>query len=561
MSGEPSDDTQYARWISQEDVLPFLQLDLGGSHIVLYASLPHVYLHAILVPEFQPTDDLIGEMLDWNFNACDAWSLTISSDDVSIRKPLGDVRSALVRCGEKILFIRSSDVCAGGKPYVEMSQKLTHVLDLHHVPERRGWCKLDDAGDITDIVKVFPLSGLQGNESGTVVLMERNAIEEYMAVAGFCLLRTFDFTRYRATDFWGWQDADNRSALGDGKSIFGTLTKSGNQASYSRGIQIGTPRSSKREYIDRFWKHANAGEEKQYATFVAYDWKNKRVADISCAPSALANYFTQSDLPYEVTPAFFKPDVLLKYKSNSDKYEITDRTISCRGSWSLTTFDINSAGQVHTYLIYLGRLPYEEQLHWKQFNEEPKAGLSPRAITTDFDGEFYEEYDPLPSLKHRMDKLHRRNVDWWKLRDERLLSKLNYPFTESRDEWADELMNLDKFIIEGLEERWLRRRAKELGRDPDDRLRGLKLVEQCLIGLGFEEDHAAKILSPLHDVHNLRSQTKGHASGSTAVDCARKAIADFGSLRSHFRHLCTECDESLQIIIRAFDSVSGPVDA
>ena len=109
---------------------------------------------------------------------------------------------------------------------------------------------------------------------------------------------------------------------------------------------------------------------------IAHDWKNKVVKEISSAPGATANYFTQSDLPFELSPAFFRPEVLSKYKADSEKYQLHERTISCRGTWSLQSYDINEAGQVHTYLVYLRHLPYEEQLHWKAHNEAPKGTIS-----------------------------------------------------------------------------------------------------------------------------------------------------------------------------------------
>ena len=90
---------------------------------------------------------------------------------------------------------------------------------------------------------------------------------------------------------------------------------------------------------------------RQYAAFTAVDWKNNVICEISCAPGATSNYFTRSDLPFEMSPVFFRPEVLLKYKADSDKYRLAGRSISCRGGWSLQTYDINDAGQVHTYLV------------------------------------------------------------------------------------------------------------------------------------------------------------------------------------------------------------------
>jgi hypothetical protein len=256
-------------------------------------------------------------------------------------------------------------------------------------------------------------------------------------------------------------------------------------------------------------------------------------------------------LPFEVTPAFFRPEVLAKYKSDRAKYKLDSRSVGCRGAWHLETFDINAAGQVHTYLIYLSGLPYDEQLHWKQFNEYPKAPLSDRAIKTDFEGRWSEEYDSLPSLKRKLDTLHSESVDWWKLRDPEAPSKVHYPYTDSKDEWAEEILNLDQLLVEGLEEKWLRRKAKELGCNPDSRLRALKLIEVILVAVDFESEHARDIMSPFHAVHNLRSILKGHTAGSEAEKVRKETLVAFGSFKKHFEKLCTDCDESIDIVANA----------
>ena len=98
----------------------------------------------------------------------------------------------------------------------------------------------------------------------------------------------------------------------------------------------------------------------------------------------------------------------------------------------------------------------------------------------------------------------------------------------------------------------MRKKAKELGRNPDTKLRELKLTEECLVAVGFEDDHAHQLMSPFHDVHNLRSILKGHASGSEAKKIRKQALQQFGSFRRHFEHLCAECDDSLETIIEAF---------
>ena len=91
-------------------------------------------------------------------------------------------------------------------------------------------------------------------------------------------------------------------------------------------------------------------------------------------------------MPFELSPAFFRPEVLLKYKADRDKYTVDEvrQFISCRGAWGLESHDVNDSGQVHAYLCYLRHLPYQEQLHWKSHNEEPKGTISKRAFENDF---------------------------------------------------------------------------------------------------------------------------------------------------------------------------------
>jgi hypothetical protein len=418
--------------------------------------------------------------------------------------------------------------------------------------ERNAWCRLDQHGDVEEIVKVIKLENLPEGETGTIVTMNKNLLGEFTSLTNLLLCRMYDFTRYKRGSFSGWGNSKSPIRVGNSSNIFSDLVVYEGYGSYSRGIQVNNINIPKEEIINKVWGRPSSEKSKQYASFIALDWKNNRIAEISCSPSSLANYFTQSDLPFELTPAFFRPEVLLKYKSDRDKYQLEDRSISCRGTWYLETFDINEAGQIHTYLGYLNRLPYEEQLHWKQYNEKPKASLSKRAYATDFEGRWIDGYDALYSLKNKLRQSHKAGVSWWTLRSEATLERVLYPFTLSHDEWADEILNLDQLVIEGFEEKWLQRKARELGRNPDVKLRALKSLEECLIGVGFEEDHAHDLMSPFHDVHNLRSIIKGHASGREATEVRKKALQEFGSFRQHFTDLCARCDESFGVIMEAF---------
>lgn len=200
----------------------------------------------------------------------------------------------------------------------------------------------------------------------------------------------------------------------------------------------------------------------------------------------------------------------------------------------------------------MNSLPYSEQLHWKQYNESPKADLPKRTIETDFFGRWPDVEDPLISLRTFLRKLSKLDIGWWTLKGDNCLENMNYPYTTSTDEWEEEILNLDQVIIEGFNEKWLRKKTAELGILTDPSYRSLKLIEELLKGFGYEEDHAENIMSPFREIHNLRSKLKGHTSGKEAALLRKNALLKYGSYYQHYKNLVFQCIESLEILIDAF---------
>jgi hypothetical protein len=545
--------SRFDEWLNQTDAFAFLRENLSDREFVLYVGHRYTYIYAIAVQvkSLDPLDP--DDIMRWSANPTSSWSIASSFGDagrVWIEPPLADAGSKVLATGEQLIFSRSFEGRQEHRRYVELLQKLSHLFDLHYVPERNAYCKYDKRGDIEDIVRIICVPG-EGDRFGwTVVTIDRAALDTYLALTDAAIIRVFDFTRPHPDNFHGWNGEREEKRVDVGDLHYRACVDDEN-GSYSRGFQVVRSKETKEKAYKRMWS-SDEEAAKQYASFIADDWKNKAVGEISCDPRCLSNYFTKSDKPFEVTPAFFRPDVLLKYKKDPEKYILEDRSITARNYWHLKTYDTNEAGQVHTYLIYLSHLPYEEQLYWKSFNEAPKAAISRRAYATDFQGEVYDQYDPLSSLRYALREFNSKNVPWWKLRSGQLIEQVHYPATKSSEEWADELMALDKLLVEGFEEKWLRSRATELGRSPEIRLRSLKLVEECLVGLNFEEERARQITAPLHEVHNYRSQLKGHATGGEASKIRAAVLSRHGTYRKHFETLCATCDESIRAIGEAF---------
>lgn len=548
----PSDREAFERWLGLEDAIAFLRESIKDDEFVVYACTKYTFLHAVVAPSASVDPPNVEDLLRWNHNPFSSWGIAVSFPEtvsISITPPMHCAGAETLEGGEQLLFARTFDGRIGNKTYYEVFQKFTHVFDLHYIEARKAYCRLDKYGDIEDVVRIVEIPGRGTSLGETIVTFNRTLLDEYLVLTDSKIVRMFDFTRYRFSDFSGWSGSHDSQFTEDPNLFYRCHIEPGH-ASYMRGCQIVPALASKEAILQRH--DFSQPEEREYASFIALDFKNKVIREISTAPGETANYFTESALPFETSPAFFRPEVLVRYKADSDKYRLEDRSISCRGGWSLQTYDINEAGQVHTYIVYLRSLPYEEQLYWKAHNEKPKKPISKRAFATDFEGNWYEEYDPLARLKGALHDWNREQVPWWELRAEKLPDQVHYPVTSSHDEWANEILHLDQLVVEGFETKWLRDEAQRLGRSPDAGLQSLNLVVECLIGMGYADDDAHKIVGSLKDAHDLRSKLRGHASGDEAEAIRNQILTQYGSYNKHFRALTEAVDQSIRSIGEAF---------
>ena len=539
---------EYKRWVQQKDFVQFLQATSEATDVILYASAPFTFIFGVLVPKRLVTPPDIDDLEHWNCNPFSSWGLTISygkGGKVSLSPPLDHTGSKTLDRGEQIVFAREFEGRQEQRSYIEVSQKLIHVFGLHWVPEREAYCRFDDRGDVEEVVRIGNVSAQTAGEEGRVVTVPRNIIDEYLVITDQVMVLLYDSTRFEPKSFGGWQGQATENHTRE-PELYYRIGRNHETASYLRGFQIIRPVATKKGIIRRHG--IGESKERQYATFIAYDWKHQTVRECSCDPKLLGNYFIESELPYEISPVFFRPEILQRYKADTDKYLLQDRRITCRHAWHLETYDVNEAGQVHTYLKYLSYLPYEEQLYWKSFNEAPNGSISRRAFQTDFEGKWNFEYDPLRSLKHVFMEFHEHRVSWWKLRDSSLLEKVHYPVTKAADEWAKEVHTLDKLVVEGLVVADLRMRVANLGHTYDSQWKSLKLLEEVLCDLGSDKDQVREILEPLGELNFLRNKISGHVSGTEAKRIKADVLKKHKTYPTHFRNLCAQCDRAIRTL-------------
>ncbi|MEW8403039.1 MAG: hypothetical protein AB2717_20260 [Candidatus Thiodiazotropha sp.] len=396
----PSGKEAMAEWVQAEAHLKFLESNKNSQEIVIYGSPEYSFIYSMVVPEeiLEPLDKT--DLLGWSVNpyvsaASYVWGG--GRDDVWVERGSSGVGSKVLAKGSHLIYGRTFEGWNGeDRDYFELSQEYAHLEGLHWRPEQRGYCRFDEQGDLKPVVSITKRNSK--NEI-SLVTFDRLSIDSYLAASRQVLVRLFDFTLLDRSNFSSWGNGDE-TVINSSDALFYRQRIHGN-AAYTRGVQIIKPKRPKSVIFSDMKGEFYSEKEKNHIGFIAYDWRNSRVREISTDPEDTVNYFEaeNNDLPFELSPAFFKPEVLLKYKADKDKYTVGERDIHCRAAWYLEAFDVNEAGQVFAYICYLRRLPESELLHWKSYNEPPKAPISERAYTNDFEGQWVSYTDPLEDIK------------------------------------------------------------------------------------------------------------------------------------------------------------------
>jgi hypothetical protein len=548
-------------WHQHADSLAFLSASLDGD-VPAYIVDEAMFLYAALVPTEQFQGEYEADLLGWSFivPAGYGWGGSFSQPVVipELYGPFDGTRSATLDGGDPLFFLRPFEGVEGA-PYIEINQRLSHLMGLHAMPDRKAWCVLSDMGEIVSAAQYRRVDG-SGHAwgDGTCCTVRRRELDVLLYLTNSCLVRVFDFTRAQPWSAVNYGLPATEEIVRSPRTEVvarRTIYRADGVAHTSilRGFQV--VRCGRRP--EDMSLIITGREPREYATFIIWDWKHARVIEWSSAPSQLGNYFRESSLPYAISPAFFKPEVLTQYRQDPERYSIDPRLVRCRGVWQLR-YDINREGLVHAYIGDLGDLPYAEQLRWKAFNVEPSGGISERAYQADFLAEWNEAYDPLYSLKEILRRFPTQDGDGrtcliWRMPDlpkTQDIDFLGYVVTDARKEWEDQVLALCRILVDGLNAKLIRSLAKAHSCLDAD-LGPIKQLDRVLRAVGVDGEVREGIVSPLAEVQLLRSSKVAHTGGDVPT----------GDLRSHFRELLARCDGAMRSLadVVASGVLSTPV--
>ena len=511
----------------------FIFSDFDG-WIVLYCSTQKLAGGYWLYPMLHPKKNvgaLKEQLPSFNIHPLSAAYGHVMSGDNHWLEPYWDNPEGFNNAEIPLFFYRQYYGRPKGKEnYYEFNQLVTHPLDLHWSEKHSSYCRTDDQGDEVEIIKIIK------HDEVSLILIRKKVLEKLLYLGEWVLVRYFSFSRFK-TD---WPNFDScTSKIYEPKEYEAKfdIRKCKDEYIEFRGAQIERPETPKEQLLS--WRFSDNEEEieKKYAEFIVQDWKNKKILkNYSIDPKNFANYFTKSDLPFETSPIFFKAEVLDKYKNNPDKYELKERTISCRGGWHIETYDINEYNQVHTYAVYLARLPYKEQLHWLQYNEDPKGAISKRAFQTDFEAKFPDEKPMFQQLQESLEalgktKIDDKNICIWAPKGggwETASKGLHYVNSENANQWHDFIIALSNATNEGFLKKPLSKIAANLGNE-DKQLGTLGLIK-FILKVSNNEDKIPNIHGVLNELQIKRGKGKAHGTWDTPegllIEDATKRLQD-----------------------------------
>lgn len=262
-------------------------------------------------------------------------------------------------------------------------------------------------------------------------------------------------------------------------------------------------------------------------------------------------------MPFEVSPAFFRAEVLNKYTADPEKYTVKDRSIHCRGAWTLRAYGVNDAGQVSAYICYLRDLPYQEQLYWQSFNEKPKAGLPDDVVRPDFHGMWPSNDPPLSRVEYVLRGWNREDPSWWKVRNQRVLDALRVPRGDSAQEWANAFQALTAAVVEGFLVRPIRQLLADRGVEFRTEDQSITLLEKAIAVADVTGTGGDSIrLEGLREAQKIRSKVAAHAGGSGAAALKMDALREYGTFAGHFEALCDTIANELAAVDDALKLLS-----
>jgi len=443
----------------------------------------------------------------------------------------------------------------------ELIQEFLLYHNTFYVADKKEYHCITDDGNILPIVRI------KREKENQEISVDTDYLRCYLAATQCYLVRYHDIIRTTSEDIRDqvinlqrqlnqYEQSGNviLPAIKNSVSIFCTALLSNSWHPNNRGM-------SNLRGKDIVIPNKRNISSKKYVSFIVQRNDQGEEVEATCNANELSSYFVDRGTPHFLTPVFFKKTVLIKYYQEPRRYQVSNNSVGCLDLWGLP-IDLTQADLIQVWLGDLGRMPYSEQLHWRQFNVAPRGTITKERFQRDFmampanpcDDPIYdfrtvfEKLQELSKNKHA-ESLFKTLDDG----DQHLYQTLHIPLTEEQKEFDELVIALAKIVADSLNVSLL---SSETGKkiDPKSEIKGsIDLLGVYLEKMQLDESEREQVLRAFRAVQTIRSSGAAHSKNPKEFAKALKKF-DLENLPNSekFRKLIVDITQSLQCLTTTY---------
>lgn len=385
--------------------------------------------------------------------------------------------------------------------YVELDEEFRLYHDLAEDKSRGVLLTFDRSGREIEVARITP----------DLVTVDIKYIRQFQAGIGSHLAIYFVSTRHSNTPLVEFSKEEKKVSFRDDlvrwSRYIGKNDSFIEYETFSRLIGKVILAPSPKQFAG-IWPFEVDESQKQVSFIVGIDEHGNEKESTSDPDKVDSNSY--------LAPVFFRREVLSKYYAEPERYSVGDGSISCLDLW-FCKIDNDIDGLVVVFLGDLGRdLPYEERLHWRQFNVPPEGTISNTSLKRNFFAQWTSA--GAPDLVFRQEYTRFRK-DWhkkfgWDLflplsdGDAYILETIRIPTNNTQSEQDILVGQLAKLLVDSINEGKL----AELVGPFEIGTKGISKLEAYFNSTHFPKTDS--VITHLRNLQELRSTGSAHRKGS-----------------------------------------------
>lgn len=433
---------------------------------------------------------------------------------------------------------------------IEVIQHFLYYYGAFWVEDKREYQAVEENGEIHTIIR-----HMKNSENDEVLYVNTKYLRNYLALTNSFLIRFHDHRR----KFKNPMPFDRKEVSHVDELSSYRINIYNGKDNFIKGY-LSFSRLLGKDIIKPFEKPTArfTFEEEKYASFIYGVKENGEDIEYTCNEDSLSSYSTDTGAPNYLTAVYFNKSVLLKYYSEPKRFTVTSHHFSCLSLWGID-IDITKEGLVQVWLGDLSRLPYNEQLHWKQYNVQPRGTISKHRFEADFEAKFSAPTVEESPMSYLLSSYNELNALAEKLfggsifleltkNDEHYLKVVRIPLTEEWKEFDEQIQALAKIFCDSINVKLL---EKVSGKIIDNKeIKGsISLLYVTLEKLGVTKENINAVIESLQAIQSIRSTGAAHRKGEKFEQSLEKYKLNNLSNEEKIRQLTIKLYSGLQSTI------------